>query len=403
MPASSAHERRRLPAAEVHATGKVFEVDFWVDRLGTLLDRWPRQALWLGNLETRLFDAEIEGIVVDRPIYVAGLARSGSTILLEALSHHSETVSHRYRDFPPVLSPILWNRLLDRVPRRPPPASERAHQDGIKVTPESPEAFEEVIWMAFFDDLHDPTMSDLLDGATQRPAFERFYRDHIRKLLWLRGGRRYVSKGNYNVVRLEYLLKLFPDARMLVPVRDPLWHVASMVKQHALFCTGENQESRAQRHLERSGHFEFGFGRRPINAGDPAMARRIMQLWADGYEIEGWARYWDHIYRFLADRMENNKRLRAATLVVRYEELCQTPRDTLSRIFAHCGLDVREAELNGLARGFKHPTYYEPRFTASELEVIARCTRNTAARFGYDVEIITDRQRRGKRGQASSS
>ena len=50
---------------------------------------------------------------------------------------------------------------------------------------------------------------------------EAFYRDHIRKLLWLRGGRRYLSKGNYNTTRIAYLARLFPDARFIVPVRDP--------------------------------------------------------------------------------------------------------------------------------------------------------------------------------------
>src|SRR3546814_14155500 len=87
------------------------------------------------------------------------------------------------------------------------------------ITPDSPEAFEEVLWMAFFPDLHDPTASSVLDERTDNAAFESFYRDHIRKLLRVRGGRRYLSKGNYSVTRLEYLLKVFPDARFILPVQ----------------------------------------------------------------------------------------------------------------------------------------------------------------------------------------
>src|SRR3546814_13043863 len=75
-----------------------------------------------------------------------------------------------------VLTPVFWNRLLDRIPRRPAPPQERAHRDGISVTAESPEAFEEILWMAFFSTLHDARRWDFLDAATRNPSFERFFR-----------------------------------------------------------------------------------------------------------------------------------------------------------------------------------------------------------------------------------
>ena len=89
--------------------------------------------------------------------------------------------------------------------------------------------------MAFFSTLHDPGSSAVLNGETNNKEFANFYKDHIRKLLLLRGGRRYLSKANYNLTRLGYLLKLFPDARFLLPVRDPVWHIASLMRQHQRF------------------------------------------------------------------------------------------------------------------------------------------------------------------------
>lgn len=361
----------------------IFQVDDWTNSLGDLVARWQSTVVRLGNLESRLFHSEIAEIPIEAPIYVTGLARSGTTILLEALARHPDTATHRYRDFPPVLTPILWNRFLDRLPpsRRDP--SERAHRDGIMVTPNSPEAFEEVVWMAFFPGIHDPAVSDRLDGSVRYPAFEAFYRDHIRKLLWLRGGRRYLTKANYNVTRLEYLLSLFPDARFVVPVRSPVWHVASMMKQHALFCAGERQDRRASRHLHRVGHFEFGLGRRPINAGDPATADYIRELWREGREIEGWARYWSHIYGFLADRLEVNLALREATTVVRFEDLCRSPARILRTTLTKCDLPYDTAFLERLAGGFYHPSYYRPPFSAADRERIEAWTQATAERYGY--------------------
>ena len=103
------------------------------------------------------------------------------------------------------------------------------------VTAESPEAMEEVLWTAFFPRLHDPEVSNILDGQFERPELESFFAEHIRKLILARGGQRYVSKNNYNVTRLSYFARLFPDARFLLPIRSPLAHVGSLMKQHGLF------------------------------------------------------------------------------------------------------------------------------------------------------------------------
>lgn len=363
----------------------VFEVDGWTDRLGRLASRYRRQMIALGNLETRLFADEIERIGIDRPIFITGLARAGTTVLLESLERHPATVTHRYRDFPMVLTPIFWNRLLDRMPRRNAPPQERAHRDGIAVTAESPEAFEEVVWMAFFPELHGARRQDLLDGESSNPQFEHFFRDHVRKLLWLRGGTRYLSKANYNLSRLEYLLRLFPDARIVIPIRDPIWHIASLVKQHRLFCRGQHEDLRALRHLQRAGHFEFGLDRRPIAADDPDVARDVAALWRDGREIEGWALYWAHLHGFILRRLERSQRLRDATLVVRHEDLCAAPQPTIERVLAHCGLAVTEAHCHALARRFHAPTYYRPAFSEPELKVIRSHTSAVAGCFGYSA------------------
>jgi hypothetical protein len=197
-----------MPRDKVESTSRshqALSVPGWTDKLSGLQARFPRFWIGLGNLESRVLAERLSDIPIDRPIYIAGLARSGTTILLELLAEHPDLASHRYRDFPPVLAPWFWNRFIDRAASRPQDASERAHGDRIEVTPESPEAFEEVIWMAFFDRLHDPDASAVLDAETGNEEFEAFYRDHIRKMLLIRGGKRYLSKANYNVSRLLYL------------------------------------------------------------------------------------------------------------------------------------------------------------------------------------------------------
>lgn len=353
----------------------------WIDRLGGLVERHPRTMVALAGLESRLLGERLEAVPIEAPVYVTGLARSGSTILLELLARHEQLASHRYRDFPPVLLPVAWNWFLDRAAQREVAAEERAHQDRILVTPESPEAFEELVWSAFFAQLHDPAQSTVLDASTSNARFEAFYRDHIRKLLLVRGGRRYLAKGNYNVARLGYLRRLFPDARFVVPVRDPLWHVASLMKQHALFCREGRRDPRVVRHMSRAGHYEFGLDRRAVNLGD-GTAPRIEALWRAGAEVEGWALTWDSVYGHLAGVLQAEPALRAATLVVRYEDFCARPGETMARVLEHCRLPP--GALPALAEAqVAAPGYYEPAFTAAERALIRERTRETAGFFEY--------------------
>lgn len=365
------------------SAGDPFAVPRWLDTLSGLVSRHPTWWIRLGDLETRVVSDDLEPAPIDRPIYVAGLARSGSTILLELLSAHPDTASHAYKDFPLVFAPWFWNRFLEHGRLGKADAVERAHGDGIKVTPDSPEAQEEMLWMAFFPHLHACGRSAVLDAETRAPAFEAFYRDHLRKLLRLRGGRRYLAKGNYNVTRLDYLLRLFPDARFVVPVRDPLRQVASLKRQHERFLRMHRTHPRGLRYMQRAGHFEFGQDRRTIEV-DPASTAAIADARRRGAEAEAWARQWAAVYGHVADVLDRSPALRAATMVVRHEDLCGNADAVLRRVFAHCRLDIAPDALAAGATRLHVPDYYEPDFTDAERQAIADCTRGVAARFGYD-------------------
>jgi hypothetical protein len=309
------------------------------------------------------------------------LARSGSTILLEMIAAHADVATHRYRDFWYLHTPVWAAQATRRLPVQNAQPVQRAHGDGMMITPESPEAIEEMLWMEFFEDLHHPTVSNVLGSESENPAFERYYRDHLRKLLLVRGSRRYASKANYHLTRLAYLLKLFPDARFVLPIREPRDQIASLEKQHRLFSSAAEKYPRSLRYLDRVGHFEFGAHRRPINAGDPKTVEQILALWQDGEEVRGWARYWSHLYGFLADQLQSNRRLREAAFVVRYEDLCDDSEGLLSRLFAHCELEPAEHLIEHYAPRLQRPHYYQPAFTSAEERMIEQETAAVAHRF----------------------
>lgn len=341
------------------------------------------QAAWrvLSDWESRLLANRLATVTIDRPVFISGLARAGTTILLRKLCDLPDFASHRYSDFPFLFTPYGWAllRRLMPAPRQIP--RERMHKDGIMVTADSPEAMEEVLWMTFFPDLHDPAASNILDDRVQRPDFESFFAEHIRKLILARGGQRYLSKNNYNITRLSYLARIFPDARFLLPIRAPHAHVASLMKQHRLFGQVQRENEAARRHLHLVGHFEFGLDRRPINPGNNDAIAAVVDCWHRGVEIRGWAKYWALIYGYLADRLDADTVLARRSLVVRYEELCDQAPATLAKVCEHIGVSAARAE--HLTAGLHQPDYYTIPFTDEERAVIAEETSVAARRFGY--------------------
>jgi hypothetical protein len=291
----------------------------------------------LGNVETESLRRRLDPVRIDKPVFVTGLARSGTTILLEQLASCSELGSHRYRDFPFLMTPYVWNRLLSQLGREEAPVL-RPHGDRIEITRESPDAFEEPLWQHFFPHVHDSHALHRLTAEVQNRAFEEFYCQHIRKMLLLRGRRRYLSKGNYNVTRLEYLSRLFPDARFVVPVRNPIAHVQSLVRQHERFTRFAQADQRIPRYLAAAGHYEFGPQRVPIRmeaeAGD-----RTIQSWNSGEEHRGYAIQWAHVYRHVLDLCRRNADLRSRLHIVRYEDLCADPVVSLQQIAEHLAIE----------------------------------------------------------------
>ena len=349
--------------------------------LATLVLR--HQAAWrrLGAWESSLLAKQLAGVPIDRPVFIAGLARAGTTILLRKLCELPDFASHRYSDFPFLFTPYAWTQLRRLAPAARQAPRERMHKDGIMVTAESPEAMEEVLWMAFFPHLHDPARSNVLDERTRCPEFESFLADHIRKLILARGAPRYISKNNYNLTRLSYLARIFPDARFLLPIRAPLAHVASLMKQHALFREIQLGSDAARRHLRLVGHFEFGLDRRPINPGEHDGIIAVEDCWKRGEEARGWAKYWAVLYRHVAHRLETEPELAGRCVLVRYEDLCDRAPDTLAAIGRHLGLGSAPTEQ--LAAGLRRPDYYVPHFTDAERAAIVEETAEVAHRFGY--------------------
>ncbi|MEO1018944.1 MAG: sulfotransferase [Pseudomonadota bacterium] len=358
---------------------KLHANDYMLTRLSS---QFASALVSFGDLETKWLGDNLQQKPITAPIFICGLARSGTTILLNVLSKADGIATHRYRDFPFVFVPSLWKRYQDRFAATADPV-ERPHKDRILITKESPDAFEEPIWQHFFPKAHDPKASHVLDRKLSNEEFEAFFQDHIRKILMLRGGSRYLSKGNYNVTRLDYLDGLFADPKFLVPIRHPFTHVHSLVTQHRRFTDYAKDDPRIPRYLEIAGHYEFGPQRIPIHVTADG-ARRIEECWRKGDDYRGYAILWAEVYRYVHElRSGAGSGFAERMKFVLYENLCGEPNDVLADVIAFVGLQDQAAKLAKEADSISAPPAKLNELPDAILNEVWEEVRTVAELFGY--------------------
>lgn len=169
----------------------------------------PDAQLIAASVEGTAFGSSYAQVEARRPIFLTSLPRAGTTVLLEALHRLPTVATHTYRDMPFVLAPVLWARFSGGFQRKA-ELSERAHGDGLEVGYDSPEAFEEVFWRAFWSGHYGPERITLWRAADAKADATEFLRGLMKKVVALRRpdhpqDGRYLSKNNANVARLELL------------------------------------------------------------------------------------------------------------------------------------------------------------------------------------------------------
>lgn len=268
----------------------------------------------LFDIDQALSRAARRDVTGGRHVFVCGLARAGTTVLLRRLHASGAFRSLTYRDMPFVLAPSLWQRLALRS-RRQTVATERAHGDGIRVDADSPESFDEAFWRVFDGPAY--IKSDRLVPHAPDKDLVAGYARYVGAVLASSGDvaadRRYLSKNNNNALRLQALARAFPRALFLVPFRRPAAHAASLMRQHQRFVAMQRDDPFVLKYMNWLGHHEFGLGHKPFHAdhdepagGDPAT-------------LDHWLEQWLRMYGWLMETAPPTARF------VAYERLCADP------------------------------------------------------------------------------
>lgn len=332
-------------------------------RLDRLIHKIAFKSTTLQNLmtdiEANFFSEKWKSIDVDRPIFITSLPRAGTTIVLESLFRLPGLAVHTYRDMPFVLTPVLWKSLASHFYQKS-QQKERAHGDGLKVNEDSPEAFEEILWKKFYPEHYlDNTIkpwfkSDLND------EFKTYFTEHIRKILSIRleshsPNIRYVSKNNGNVARIELLRETFPDAFIIIPLREPIEHAISLWRQHNNFIKQHAETPFIAEYMADIGHFEFGILHKPIEFdGIESLIKNYNPT-----SIDYWLKYWIIAFEYL-------NQLQGVDFIS-YEALCSNGEPGLTKLSQHLGIQASREDISSAASIFRAP----PTPRQSEYEISA--------------------------------
>ena len=227
-------------------------------------------------------------------VFITGLARSGTTILLNAIYKSNIFASLSYADMPFVLAPKLWSKIS--FLKKDFELKERAHGDGIKVSEESPEAFEEVFWKTF--------------SYQEYEELEDKFRVYVGNILHNYKKDRYLSKNNQNIKRVELINSIFSNSKILIPFRKPIPHAYSLLTQHKKFIEESKKDKFISKYMKWIGHTEFGPNYIPIHNQNLNFQNDL--------EINHWIEQWYLTYSNIFQSLKNKKNI----YFISYEKLC---------------------------------------------------------------------------------
>jgi hypothetical protein len=201
-------------------------------------------------------------------IFISSLPRSGTTSLLNFIYSSNLYASLTYRHMPFVLSPNLSKFFNKKNVKK----KERLHNDGIFYDTYSPEAFDEI----FFNNNADFVKEEL--------------ENYIELILSSVKKKRYLSKNNLNFKRIKLINSILPNAKFLIPIRDPIQHANSLYNQHLHFSKLQKQDDFIRIYMNYLGHNEFGLNHKPWN--NPKVFYNSFTL---NYWLEQWCQFYEGI------------------------------------------------------------------------------------------------------------
>ena len=171
---------------------------------------------------------------------------------------------------PFVLAPNLFSKVKFNAHLQ---KTERPHKDGIYYDLKSPEAFDEIFFSTFEDEI---IKNELIN--------------FISLVVMNKKNMRYLSKNNLNYKRINLIQEILPNSIFLITFRDPIQHAFSLYNQNLNFVKIQNKNDFVRRYMNYLGHNEFGKNHKSWNK--PNLYKDVNTL---NYWLEQWLIFYNNI------------------------------------------------------------------------------------------------------------
>ncbi len=255
-----------------------------------------RLALNNFNIAYKLFKQESKKIVrksLERRhdfVIISGLARAGTTSLMNDLSKISDFVSLSYANMPFLMCPNLWAKIYKPKSKK---LIERSHKDGIMIGLDSNEALEEFFFKVkakdtFIKDSH------LGEYAISKEDYSD-YLDY-QSIIKLDNRKFYLAKNNNFILRYNSVREYNNDFIMVIIFREPLTHAASLMEKHREYKKLQKEDPFVLEYMNWLGHHEFGENQKPFlfdNVEEPIQGDKASL----DYWLKIWINFYSHVLR----------------------------------------------------------------------------------------------------------
>lgn len=265
----------------------------------------------------------------DKFLIVSGLARSGTTSLMNKLTMSDGFVSLSYANMPFLTSPNLWRKIYKPKKGK---KRERSHKDGIMIGQDSIEALEEYFFKVISNDsfIEEETL-------VKHCITEKQYADYVKYQGVVRNNDQkiYLAKNNNFLLRYESLREFNKAFVVVFMFRDPLTHAASLLAKHKEFTAMQKEDGFVLEYMNWLGHHEFGLNQKVFQFSE------IKPNFSESKNtLDYWLQVWINYYHYLLS-IE-----RTGIILVDYDDYCQKPNETIDRIFKRIGITAELPQFN---------------------------------------------------------
>ncbi|MEL6107923.1 MAG: sulfotransferase, partial [Planctomycetota bacterium] len=259
--------------------------------------------------------------VPDQNVYVSGLARSGSTALMQYLGQLPDYKSLSYQNMPFLFMPRIASRL---IPRKEQLEQERAHKDGMTHSLSSYEALEEPFWLHFAG---TDFISD--ECLTRHEVDEPTHANYSRFRGLIAGESTYLAKNNNHLLRAASIHRRDKQnglrTRTIIPFRDPLTQSRSLLKQHIILSKLQRENRFALDYMDFLVHHEFGLHLKAHSLGSTD-ATSIADSNPEHltHWLQAWVRFYGDAYESFSDDPD--------ACFFCYEDFLIDPKNSLSSL-----------------------------------------------------------------------